>query len=66
MDKSLKDDLDNYINCFLEQEEVKKYFILEKKVNEDQNIISLQDKIRKIRRNLEIEISANSENIIVR
>ena len=39
MDKSLKDDLDNYINCFLEQEEVKKYFILEKKVNEDQNII---------------------------
>ena len=66
MDKSLKDDLDNYINCFLEQEEVKKYFILEKRINEDQNIISLQDKIRKIRRNLEIEISANSENIIVR
>ena len=32
----------------------------------NRDIEILQDKIRKIRRNLEIEISANSENIIVR
>lgn len=62
MDKSLKDDLDNYINCFLEQEEVKKYFILEKKVNEDQNIISLQDKIRKAQKALALSINNQEEH----
>lgn len=62
MDKSLKYDLDNYINCFLEQEEVKKYFILEKKVNEDQNIISLQDKIRKAQKALALSINNQEEH----
>lgn len=39
---------------------------IEKIEQSNRDIEILQDKIRKIRRNLEIEISANSENIIVR
>lgn len=39
---------------------------IEKTEQSNRDIEILQDKIRKIRRNLEIEISANSENIIVR
>lgn len=39
---------------------------IEKIEQSNRDIEILQGKIRKIRRNLEIEISANSENIIVR
>lgn len=39
---------------------------IEKIEQSNRDIEILQDKIRRIRRNLEIEISANSENIIVR
>lgn len=59
------DDSKAYLKKLTEDREYNQSQI-EKIEQSNRDIEILQDKIRKIRRNLEIEISANSENIIVR
>lgn len=60
MDKELKDLLDDYIKSFLNQETVKRYFILEEKINNDENIISLQNKLRAAQKDLALSLNNES------
>lgn len=46
MDKELRDIIDAYISAFLNQDDVRRYFALEKEINESSEIESLQKRIR--------------------
>lgn len=57
MDSDLKKALDLYIEKFLSQEEVKKYFILEKEINNSKEIASLRENLKTTQKNLAFSIN---------
>lgn len=59
MDKEINLLIDQYIDKFLSQEIVKQYFLLEKQINESQEIKKLQDDLRQSQKSLALSINDN-------
>lgn len=57
MNKDLQDVLDKYIDTFLNQEEVKQYFILEKEIENSQEIINLRENLKNCQKALALSIN---------
>lgn len=59
MNKDLQDVLDKYIDTFLNQEEVKQYFILEKEIENSQEINNLRENLKNCQKALALSINDN-------
>lgn len=57
MNKDLQDVLDKYIDTFLNQEEVKQYFILEKEIENSQEINNLRENLKNCQKALALSIN---------
>ena len=57
MNKDLQDVLDKYIDTFLNQEEVKQYFILEKEIENSQEINNLRKNLKNCQKALALSIN---------
>lgn len=57
MNKDLQDVLDKYIDTFLNQEEVKQYFILEKEIENSQEINNLRENLKNCQKTLALSIN---------
>lgn len=63
MNKDLLKSIDEYIDCFLSMDIVKKYFILEKQINESKEIDILRSNLKVCQKNLALSISDENEHI---
>lgn len=61
MNSDIKEIIDLYIEKFLSQEEVKKYFILEKKINDSEEIKLLKENLKQSQKNLALSINDNDK-----
>ena len=57
MTNELKTLLDGYIEAFLDQDIVKKYFILEEKINNSCRLNELQQKMKKVQKDLALSLN---------
>ena len=57
MNDDLKDALDKYIDTFLNQEEVKQYFVLEKEIENSQEINILRENLKNSQKALALSIN---------
>ena len=62
MNKDLQDVLDKYIDTFLSQEEVKQYFILEKEIENSQEINNLRENLKNCQKALALSINDKVKN----
>lgn len=62
MDKELLDIIDKYIDLFLSQDKVKQFFILEKQINESNEISALRDNLKLAQKQLALSISDEKEH----
>ena len=57
MTKEIKALLDEYIEVFLNQDIVKKYFVLEEKINNSPRLNSLQSEMKKAQKDLALSLN---------
>ena len=57
MNSEIKSLLDEYIKAFLNQEVVKKYFSLEKAINESDKLNNLQEEMKKAQKDLALSLN---------
>ena len=57
MTKEIKALLDEYIEAFLNQDIVKKYFVLEEKINNSPRLNSLQSEMKKAQKDLALSLN---------
>lgn len=59
MNKDLQTKLDEFIKAFLDQDIVKQYFALEKKISNDESLLKLQEDLKIAQKNLALSINDN-------
>lgn len=62
MDNDLKKSIDSYVEAFLEQKIVQQYFLLEKEINNSQEIANLRENLKQVQKNLALSISDEEEH----
>ena len=60
MNKEIKELIDAYIDEFLKQDIVKKYFALEKTINESEYLSNLQNEMKKAQKDLALSLNDGS------